>query len=180
MWRSVGGRSRAIPSHVASDSDNIWAVSSRRSNWFRRCIPLPLYSRDIAGTFYFNGDTLLDSFTGGWASIIGTKGIASVVAGLLCGYLATVACSKITKRADFNVVAYANATLVVVFTAIAVVAGILKSNFSSDLFAVVANTAGVCLGLYFAAQHIREQQAGKRTPDKLTADMSSNVEGANE
>lgn len=107
---------------------------------------------------FFGGDSLLDLLSHGWASIVIVQAGASLVAGICAGYLSVLVCGKITKRADLKIVAYANSALVVVFAALAILGDVVKHDVGLGTAAIVVNTVGVCVGLFWAVEQIDQER----------------------
>jgi hypothetical protein len=127
-----------------------------------------LYKILVAG-WAFHGDTVFDALTRGWFSRLGLDGISSLAQGMIAGFLAAVFCARITRIADFRIVAYANAAAVVAFTALAWVGNYPYMGTQINGFALLSNTAGLVFGLIIAAEHIREKQGDNPAAAKPAA-----------
>jgi hypothetical protein len=127
-----------------------------------------LYKVLVAG-WAFHGDTVFDAITYGWFSRLGLDGISSLAQGMIAGFLSAVFCAKITKIADFRIVAYANAAAVIAFTALALVGNYPRMGTQFNGFGLVSNTLGLVFGLIIAAEHIREKRNDNPAPEKPAA-----------
>jgi hypothetical protein len=127
-----------------------------------------LYKILIAG-WAFHGDTVFDAITHGWFSRLGLDGISSLAQGMIAGFLALAFCARITKIADFRIVAYANSAAVLAFTALAWVGNYPRMGTELNGFALLSNTAGLAFGLIIAAEHVRENRGETPAPAKPAA-----------
>jgi len=116
-----------------------------------------LYRLLVSG-WVFGGDTVFDLFTHGWFSRVGLEGVSGGMQGLAAGLLAALLCDKITKFADFRMVAYCNTALVGTFTVIGLLTSYAQTGLGTNNLVIVANTIGLVGGLFVAAEHIREKQ----------------------
>jgi general stress protein CsbA len=123
---------------------------------------LALLYRFIASGLFFSGNTIFDMSTRGWFSRVGSEGVASGIQGLVAALLAALVCDKITKFADFRIVAYSNTALVVAITIIGLLTSYAESGLGMNNFVIVSNTIGLVAGLYVAAERIREKQDERR------------------
>lgn len=112
--------------------------------------------RLILHGYIFSGDTLFDTVTHGWFSKVGLEGVSNAIVGGTAGFVAAAICYKLTKHANFKLVAYINSALVTLFTVVALVFDLAVGSLKMDDFAILANTAGVVIGLFIANNMISE------------------------
>jgi hypothetical protein len=96
----------------------------------------------------FGAHSLFGVTTKGWASVVFVEIISSALAGVIAGAGSTSLCSKLLKSAEYRIVAYVAAALVVGLSQIALVTNLLKGTLSMNDLDLAANTVGLVFGLF--------------------------------
>jgi hypothetical protein len=112
-------------------------------------------------------ESLLDHSTGGWASVFLLDGFSGIVQGTVAGAIAAYVSARIVKRADYLVVAYANAAIVIGFSTLALAIAILEDGLSGlDIqhLGPTANALGLVSALFLAAHGIGMRQDKSPAP----------------
>jgi hypothetical protein len=115
---------------------------------------------------YFVEGSLLDYLTAGWATVLLLEGFSGIVHGAAAGAIAVYICARMIKRADYLIVAYSNAALVIAFSFLALLMGIARFGILGlDIhhLGMIANTVGLVCALFAVAREIDGQQNISRT-----------------
>ncbi len=87
-----------------------------------------------AMTPYLEGNLIFDYLTGGWGAIIMLEGFSGVVQGVVAALLAAHLTAKFIRRADYIIVAYTDAALVIAFTLLGFILGVAKVGLRDAAF----------------------------------------------
>jgi hypothetical protein len=110
---------------------------------------------------HFVGERSLDDSIGGWASVFLVDGFSGIIQGTVAGAIVIYICARAVKRADYVLVTYVNAAIVIGFTTLALaipfVADGLKGLGAQHL-GMAANAVGLVSALFLTARGIGARQ----------------------
>lgn len=110
----------------------------------------------------FDGNPI-DWAAGGWFKIIVMAIIPNAIAGFIGGLvgLRLTYLIKPLRQANYEIVAYAMSTIVLVFTALALFMIFRREGFDVTIVETIANTVGVIAGLFGGQKSVEEDQRSK-------------------
>lgn len=107
---------------------------------------------------FFLAGSILDWISQGWFNKILLTYFPAFLSGGIGGGLAILVASLILKRANYEIVMYAVSSVVIAFTAVALVGNLAQFGVSLTILEIGANTFGIVVGLYAVATHIKEER----------------------
>lgn len=121
----------------------------------------------IAAWIYFNflfpslDGNLFNWITAGWFKTITMAIFPNVLHGGIGGAVAMYVTSRLLKFSNYEIVAYSVSTIVVLVGAFGLFAGFMNSRLGLGHVELVSQVVGMLGGLFFAAQHAKEEQRAR-------------------
>ena len=109
---------------------------------------------------WFVAGGLFDWLSAGWFSEILLVYFPALLAGLVAGGLAIYVTSKILRHANYEIVMYATAAIVIAFTILSLLLNFGQHGLNLTILEIAANTFGIVMGLHVGHKSIAEERAG--------------------
>src|SRR5262245_26480746 len=100
---------------------------------------------------------LFDWLAQGWISKLALAWFPALLSGAIAGGVSVWLTSRILKHANYEIVMYAVAAIVIAFTIVVVAGGLAREGINLGIFEIIANTFGVVIGLYGAQISLKEE-----------------------
>ncbi len=116
-----------------------------------------LYGLFLGGMFEGN---LVDWATGGWFKIVFMAVIPNALSGVIGGIIGVRLTYLIRplKQANYEIVAYAIATIVIALSALGIVMSLHRDGIGIGIVENISNSMGIVAGLFVGYQSVRDEQ----------------------
>lgn len=116
-----------------------------------------LYGLFLGGMFDGN---LVDWATGGWFKIVFMAVIPNALSGMIGGIIGVrlTYLIKPLKQANYEIVAYAIATIVIALSALGIFVSLHRDGISIGIVENISNCIGIVIGLFVGSQSVRDAQ----------------------
>jgi len=102
-----------------------------------------------------------DWLTNGWFSKIALTYFPALLCGLVAGMFGIFVTSKILRRANYEIVAYAASGIIIAVTILGMLADLTRYGINLETLWMVAGTLGIIIGLFSGYAGIKEEHAGR-------------------
>jgi hypothetical protein len=101
---------------------------------------------------------LFDWLSNGWFNKLASTYFPALLSGMIAGAFGIYVTSKILKRANYEIVMYADSAIVITLTVLSLTLSVARYGINLDAFAIGSNCLGIVLGIYGGYAQIKEDR----------------------